>query len=135
MAAYVMNLLEESLLLLLVLVAVFLLILEGIIKRLRGNLSACFLTETYLAECRKKDRLQAQSFWVFKKEVEYVYYTCLIEEKYPHLSKEAFQQLFIQTKGAPESLAHFEKQDWFDWQALEHPETKKTTHESFRSFY
>ena len=26
-----------------------------------------FLTETYLAECRKKDRLQAQSFWVFKK--------------------------------------------------------------------
>lgn len=40
---------------------------RGIIKRLRGNLSACFLTETYLAECRKKDRLQVQSFWVFKK--------------------------------------------------------------------
>ena len=63
-----------------------------------------------------------------------MYYTCLIEEKYPHLSKEAFQQLFIQTKGAPESLAHFEKQDWFDWQALEHPETKKPLMKVFVRF-
>ncbi|WP_048942680.1 FAD/NAD(P)-binding protein [Enterococcus faecalis] len=94
-----------------------------------------FLTETYLAECRKKGQVTgAEFFGYLKKEVEYVYYTCLIEEKYPHLSKEAFQQLFIQTKGAPKSLAHFEKQDWFDWQVLEHPETKKTTHERFRSF-
>ena len=39
---------------------------RGINQKATGSLSACFLTETYLAECRK-DRLQAQSFWVFKK--------------------------------------------------------------------
>ena len=43
-------------------------------QKATGKPISLFLTETYLAECRK-DGLQAQSFWVFKKEVEYVYYT------------------------------------------------------------
>lgn len=36
-------------------------------QKATGKPISLFLTETYLAECRKKDRLQAQSFWVFKK--------------------------------------------------------------------
>ena len=40
---------------------------RGINQKATGKPISLFLTETYLAECRKKDRLQAQSFWYLKK--------------------------------------------------------------------
>ena len=65
MAAYVMNLLEEP-----IIIAGsgrgFPSHPRGNNQKATGKPISLFLTETYLAECRK-DRLQAQSFWVFKK--------------------------------------------------------------------
>ena len=66
MAAYVMNLLEEP-----IIIAGsgrgFPSHPRGLIKRLRGNLSACFLTETYLAECRKRTGYRRRVFGYLKK--------------------------------------------------------------------
>ena len=66
MAAYVMKLLEEP-----IIIAGsgrgFPSHPRGINQKGYGKPISLFLTETYLAECRKKDRLQAQSFGYLKK--------------------------------------------------------------------
>ncbi|MBL1227371.1 FAD/NAD(P)-binding protein [Enterococcus sp. BWR-S5] len=96
-----------------------------------------FLKQKNLNKWKRKGDFPAESFFtLLKKEIEFVYYTALIKEKYPQMNHAKFSEEFIRKKGDAAVLTKYQipSEEWWDWAAIEHPDTAMATHEGFASF-
>ncbi|KRM71743.1 FAD/NAD(P)-binding protein [Lacticaseibacillus brantae] len=79
-----------------------------------------FLTDAQIETFQKQGHITGQEFWtLLQHEVEYIYYTLLIEQSYPEIDVATFQAEF---KANPEgAVAAIPSTDQLDWQALQAP--------------
>ena len=84
-----------------------------------------FLKQKNLNKWKRRGNFAAAEFFdLLKKELEYVYYSALIEESYPKVNRKRFSEDFIKKRGDACVLEkhHIQPTDWWDWSAVEHPD-------------
>ncbi|MBO0474217.1 hypothetical protein IGL98_000919 [Enterococcus sp. DIV0840] len=96
-----------------------------------------FLKEKSLNKFKRKGSFSAEQFFeLLKKEVEFAYYSALVEANYPKVNQSRFNEEFIRTRGAESVLEKYgiHKKDFWDWSALQHPDQSVGAVDSFQEF-
>lgn len=96
-----------------------------------------FLTDAKLQGWKKAGQAPAKEFYtLMQKEMELVYYTLLLQEKYPAVSTDAFANDFISQKGREKVLTQYgiSEARRFDWKSIEQPFSRKKADQSFPEF-
>lgn len=79
-----------------------------------------FLTDAQIDRFQKQGHITGQEFWaLLQHEVEYIYYTLLIEQNYPELDVATFQAEFV--KDPDGAVAAIPEGDRLSWEQLESP--------------
>jgi uncharacterized NAD(P)/FAD-binding protein YdhS len=106
-------------------------------KRYGEQYQPRFLKQKNLNKWRRKGHFPAESFFaLLKKEMEFVYYTALIKEKYPQINQARFAEEFVRKKGDTSVLQKYQipLAEWWDWSLVEHPDAELTAYENFSAF-
>lgn len=106
-------------------------------KRYGEQYQPRFLKQKNLNKWRRKGQFSAETFFtLLKKELEFVYYTALIREKYPNINQLKFAEEFVRKKGDVTVLKKYQlpSSEWWDWSRIEHPDTELTDYDDFASF-
>lgn len=106
-------------------------------KRYGEQYQPRFLKQKNLNKWRRKGHFSAETFFaLLKKEMEFVYYTALIREKYPQIKQARFAEEFVRKKGDTSVLKKYQIPviEWWDWALVEHPNTELPAYEGFSAF-
>lgn len=106
-------------------------------KRYGEQYQPRFLKQKNLNKWRRKGHFSAETFFaLLKKEMEFVYYTALIREKYPQIKQARFAEEFVRKKGDPSVLKKYQIPvfEWWDWALVEHPDTELSGYGGFSEF-
>lgn len=96
-----------------------------------------FLKQKNLNKWKRKGQISAELFFgLLKKEMEFVYYSALIKEKYPEVNQTRFTEEFVRKKGASAVLVKYRiaSSDWWEWSKIEHPDSECADYDDFASF-
>lgn len=94
-----------------------------------------FLKEKSLNKFKRKGFFSAEQFFeLLKKEVEFTYYSALIETSYPNVNQQRFNEAFIRTKGEQSVLEKYriKSEDFWDWTMIQQPAQRVKDHTGFQ---
>ncbi|MHC5217863.1 FAD/NAD(P)-binding protein [Enterococcus sp. LJL128] len=93
-----------------------------------------FLKQKNLNKWKRKGSFPAEEFfYLLKKEVEFVYYSALIKEKYPEINQKRFAEEYIRKKGDSTVISKYaiSEEDYWDWSKIEHPDQGLSSYKNF----
>lgn len=94
-----------------------------------------FLKEKSLNKIKRKGHFSAEQFFeLMKKEVEFAYYSTLIETSYPNINQQRFNEAFIRTKGEQSVLGRYgiKSKDFWNWSMIQQPVQQVEDHTDFQ---